>query len=65
MTFMCPMRFNKFPLDEHRCTFRVGSTNYDDTRMTFDNEKLDFDQSEKNTILDYQVKKLKIKYLLI
>ena len=52
---MCPMRFNKFPLDEHVCKFMVGSTNYDDTRMTFVNEKLSFDPDAGNTILDYQV----------
>lgn len=33
----------------------VGSTNYDDTRMTFANEKLSYDASAGNTILDYQV----------
>ena len=32
-----------------------GSTNYDDTRMTFANEKLSYDGSAGNTILDYQV----------
>ena len=53
---MCPMRFNKFPLDEHICKFMVGSSNYDDTRMTFTNEKLSYDASAGNTILDYQVK---------
>ena len=52
---MCPMRFNKFPLDEHSCKFMVGSTNYDDTRMTFANDKLEYDPSAGNTILDYQV----------
>ena len=52
---MCPMRFNRFPLDEHVCKFMVGSTNYDDTRMKFDNYKLDYDSSAGNTILDYQV----------
>lgn len=55
VTFMCPMRFNKFPLDEHTCKFMVGSTNYDDTRMKFDNYKLDYDPAAGNTILDYQV----------
>ena len=49
------MRFNKFPLDEHVCKFMVGSTNYDDTRMTFANEKLSYDPEQGNTILDYQV----------
>ena len=45
---MCPMRFNKFPLDEHTCKFKVGSVNYDDTRMIFDLEKLQFNASEGN-----------------
>ena len=49
------MRFNKFPLDEHTCKFMVGSTNYDDTRMGFTNEKLEYDPEGGNTILDYQV----------
>ena len=52
---MCPMRFNRFPLDEHRCKFMIGSTNYDDTRMKFDNYKLDYDPKAGNTILDYRV----------
>ena len=55
---MCPMRFNKFPLDEHSCKFLVGSTNYDDKRMTFSNKKLDYDPSAGNTILDYQVSQI-------
>ena len=59
---MCPMRFNKFPLDEHTCKFMIGSTNYDDTRMRFDNYKLDYDPSAGNTILDYQVIKCTGKY---
>ena len=33
----------------------VGSTNYDDTRMSFTNYKLEYDPSAGNTILDYQV----------
>ena len=36
---MCPMRFNKFPLDEHTCKFTVGSSNYDASRMTFGTQK--------------------------
>ena len=54
---MCPMRFNRFPLDEHICKFRVGSVNYDDTRMTFSNYLLTYDFSAGTTILDYQVMK--------
>jgi len=55
VTFMCPMRFDRFPLDEHKCKFMVGSTNYDDTRMKFDNYKLDYDPSAGNTVLDYKI----------
>ena len=29
VTFLCPMRFERYPLDEHICQFRVGSTNMD------------------------------------
>ena len=52
---MCPMRFNRFPLDEHICKFRVGSVNYDETRMTFSKYVLDYKPDEGTTILDYQV----------
>ena len=52
---MCPMRFNKFPLDEHICKFRVGSSNYDMTRMIFDTKSLSYNPEAGNTILDYQV----------
>jgi len=55
LTFMCPMRFNRFPLDTHVCKFKIGSVNYDDTRMKFSNDKLEYDPTAGNTILDYQV----------
>ena len=42
-------------MNEHICKFMVGSTNYDDTRMTFANEKLSYNPDEGNTILDYKV----------
>ena len=32
-----------------------GSTNYDDTRMKFDNYKLDYDPAAGNTVLDYKI----------
>ena len=35
ITFICPMRFDKFPLDTQTCKFQVGSYSYDDTRMVF------------------------------
>ena len=55
MTLLCPMRFNRYPLDYHTCKFMVGSSNYDDTRMTFSNLKLYFDQAAANTIVDYKI----------
>ena len=52
LTFFLSFRF---PLDEHKCKFMVGSTNYDDTRMKFDNYKLDYDPAAGNTVLDYKI----------
>ncbi len=52
---MCPMRFNRFPMDEHTCKFRVGSTSFNDERMVFQKEELTFEEEDSNTILDYQV----------
>ena len=49
------MRFDLYPLDEHICKFRVGSTNLDITRMRFDETKKSYDPTKKNTILDYAV----------
>ena len=52
ITFMCPMRFNKFPLDNHICSFWVGSTNFDETKMTFGLSRLTTFKSQ-NPVLDY------------
>ena len=35
ITIMCPMRFDKFPLDTQTCKFRVGSYSYDMSKMHF------------------------------
>merc|ERR1711990_1403082 len=35
ISFICPMSFDKFPLDEQRCMFRVGSYSYDSSKMVF------------------------------
>merc|ERR1712241_265064 len=53
ITFMCPMRFNKFPLDSHICSFWVGSTNFDETKMTFELGRLTYDKEGQNPVLDY------------
>ena len=55
MTFLCPMRFERYPLDEHICKFRVGSTNMDINYMRFGETDFSFDKSAMNTILDYKI----------
>ena len=55
VTFLCPMRFDLYPLDDHVCKFRVGSTNLDMTRMRFAETDLTYDETTRNTILDYHV----------
>ena len=35
ITFICPMRFDKFPLDTQTCKFRVGSYSYDSSKLLF------------------------------
>ena len=54
------MRFERYPLDEHICKFRVGSTNMDINFMRFGDTVATFDESSKNTILDYAVKVTKL-----
>ena len=49
------MRFERYPLDEHTCKFRVGSTNMDINYMRFGAASFSYDSSSRNTILDYQV----------
>ena len=55
VTFLCPMRFERYPLDEHICKFRVGSTNMDINYMRFGETTVTYDEGSRNTILDYQV----------
>ena len=55
VTFLCPMRFERYPLDEHICKFRVGSTNMDINYMRFGDATVKYDETSKNTILDYKV----------
>lgn len=53
--FSCAMRFDRYPLDEHFCKFRIGSTNLDISRMEFGEVSYSYDPSARNTILDYAV----------
>jgi hypothetical protein len=49
------MRFEKYPFDRQVCRFQVGSYGQGDTIMKFSHRTLFYDQSVKNTILDYSV----------
>ena len=57
ITFICPMRFDKFPLDTQRCKFKVGSYSYDMTQLYFVTKKTGYsDEKEANRIaLDYEI----------
>ena len=55
------MRFERYPLDEHICKFRVGSTNMDINYMRFGETTLGYDETSRNTILDYMVKADKLR----
>ena len=61
VTFLCPMRFERYPLDEHTCKFRVGSTNMDINYMRFGETAVTYDESSRNTILDYKVEAMKLR----
>ena len=56
ISFICPMSFDKFPLDEQRCMFRVGSYSYDSSKMIFITKKFGYSSQRSNTIpLDYDI----------
>jgi len=56
ISFICPMSFDKFPLDQQRCKFRVGSYSYDTTKMVFINKNYGYGPKKSNSIaLDYDI----------
>jgi len=61
ITFLCPMRFGKYPLDEHICKLRFGSTNFDINQMTFGETAFTYDENNRNTVLDYDVSLKKLR----
>ena len=64
-SFICPMSFDKFPLDEQRCMFKVGSYSYDNTKMVFVTERTGYNAKESNSIaLDYEISKRSVSQLL-
>ena len=54
VSFLCPMRFESFPLDSHVCRFRLGSSSYNEEKMEFSTTLLDYNAESQNTILDYK-----------
>ena len=58
ITFICPMRFDKFPLDTQTCSFLVGSYSYDSSKMIFKTGSFGYTTKETNGIaLDYDISK--------
>ena len=58
ITFICPMRFDKFPLDTQTCKFSVGSYSYDSSKMLFITKDFGYSSKETNSIaLDYDISK--------
>ena len=56
ITFTCPMRFERFPLDTHICKFSVGSYSYDTSRLDFATRTYGYSSKESNNItLDYHI----------
>ena len=53
------MSFDKFPLDEQRCMFRVGSYSYDSSKMIFIAKSTGYSTKQSNSIaLDYEISEL-------
>ena len=55
------MRFERYPLDEHICKFRVGSTNMDINYMKFGDTTLGYDDAARTTVLEYKVEAKKLR----
>ena len=55
ITFICPMRFNSFPMDVQVCTFQVGSFNYAVDKLIFTDEFIPVKEDAVRSILDYEI----------
>ena len=49
------MRFERYPLDYQVCKFKIGSYAYDENKMKFKTNLLQYNNKLRNTILDYNV----------
>jgi len=57
INFICPMRYDSFPLDTQTCKFQVGSYSYDMTKMLFiqSNKVQGYVKTTHSVVLDYAV----------
>ena len=55
ITFICPMRFNSFPMDVQVCIFQVGSFNYAVDKLIFTDEFIPVKEEAVRSILDYEI----------
>merc|ERR1719233_2540204 len=62
ITFFCPMKFNKFPLDTQTCKFRVGSYSEVSSELDFFTNSFGYSSKDKNSIpLNYDIEILPLK----
>ena len=59
ITFSCPMmRFDRFPMDTHRCKFMAGSYSYNSEKLLFITKNFGYSSKERNShALDYDLSK--------
>merc|ERR1711953_771879 len=55
ITTICPMRFDKFPLDTQTCKFRVGSYSYDSSKLLFTTKNAGYSSGGNSIALDYDI----------
>ena len=56
-----------FLLFSHICSFWVGSSNYDENKMTFGLGRLEYNAANQNPVLDYiiEVEELPARFLFL
>ena len=52
----CQMAFNNYPLDEHVCDFKLGSSKMDSSKINYTLSNFTFHQDEQVSLLDYTSK---------
>ena len=57
-TYQPTTHYLLFP--SHICSFWIGSTNFDETKMTFDLDRLTYDIGKQNPVLDYIIEVVKL-----